>query len=86
MKDPQTDNEKVHLSDLEDRLIQDADGELKEQVLKELVDEAFRLKSERDKGLSPGEFEINDKMITALIAAAEVVDKTWNTHHKKRAD
>ncbi|WOG25691.1 hypothetical protein [Endozoicomonas sp. 8E] len=86
MKDPQTDNEKVHLSDLEDRLIQDADGELKEQVLKELVDEAFRLKSERDKGLSPDEFEINDKMITALIAATEVVDKTWNTHHKKRAD
>ncbi|WP_252176091.1 EscE/YscE/SsaE family type III secretion system needle protein co-chaperone [Endozoicomonas sp. 4G] len=83
MKDPQTDNEKVRLSGLEDRLILDTDGELREQVLQELVDEAFRLKSERDKGLSPDEFETNNKMITALMAAVEVVDKTWNTHHKK---
>ncbi|WP_257282267.1 EscE/YscE/SsaE family type III secretion system needle protein co-chaperone [Endozoicomonas sp. ONNA1] len=84
MKDPQTDSEKIHLSDLEDRLILDTDGELRDKVLKELVDEAFRLKSERDKGLSPDQFETNDKLITALIAATEVVDKTWNRHHKKR--
>ncbi|KEQ18048.1 hypothetical protein [Endozoicomonas numazuensis] len=83
MKDQNTDNEKIHLSDLEDRLILDTQGELREEVLKELVEEAFRLKTARDKGLSPDEFETNDRMITALMAAAEVVDKTWNTHHKK---
>jgi hypothetical protein len=78
-------DQQVHLSDLEDRLILDADGDLREQILKELVDEAFRLKADQGKGLAPDEFEKNSSMIIAALAAAEVVDKTWSKHHKKKS-
>ena len=75
--------DKIHLSDLEDRLVLDADGALRSELLKDLVDEAYRLKGEQGKGLSPDEFEKNSAMITAVLAAAEVVDQTWHKHHQK---
>nr|WP_153767535.1 EscE/YscE/SsaE family type III secretion system needle protein co-chaperone [Endozoicomonas sp. OPT23] len=76
-------NEQVHLSDLEEQLIIDDDGSLREQLLKDLVDEAMQLKSEQNKGLSPDEFDRNSSMITAILAAAEVVEQTWSKHHGK---
>ena len=74
-------DEKIHLSETEDLLKQDKGGEYREKLLKELVDEAFRLKKVQAKGISPEEFDKTSSMITAILAAAEAVDKTWSKHH-----
>lgn len=83
MADKAQNEEPIYLSDTEERLSQDKDGELREELLKALVDEAFRLKSEQGKGLSPEDFEKSDAMITAVLASAEVIDKTWAKYHGK---
>ena len=81
MASQSTNDEKIHLSETEDLLMQDKGGEYREQLLKELVDEAFRLRKEQEKGISPEEFEKSSSMITAVFAAAEAVDKAWQKYH-----
>ena len=73
--------DRIHLSETEERLIQDKDGQYREELLKQLVDEAFRLKKIQEKGISPDEFDQSSTMMTAVLAAAEVVDKTWSKYH-----
>ena len=77
-----TNSETINLSGTEDLLIQDKSGAYREQLLKQLVDEALRLKTLVDKGNAPEEFEKNTSMMLALLAAADVVDHTWEKHHK----
>ncbi|AMO56050.1 hypothetical protein GZ77_04280 [Endozoicomonas montiporae] len=76
-------SEVINLSGTEDLLINDKSGEYREQLLKELMDEAIRLKALVDRGNSPEEFEKNTSMMLALLAAADVVDQTWEKHHKE---
>ncbi|MCW7551918.1 EscE/YscE/SsaE family type III secretion system needle protein co-chaperone [Endozoicomonas gorgoniicola] len=76
-------SETINLSGTEDLLLNDKSGEYREQLLKQLMDEAFRLKTLVDQGIAPNEFEKNTSMMLALLAAADVVDHTWEKHHKQ---
>ena len=69
------------LSTTEERLIQDKEGHYRDQLLNELFSEASRLKSLRDVGAAPENFSKIDSMLTAVVAAMEVVDKGWKQHH-----
>ena len=79
-------SETIHLSGTEDLLLNDKSGEYREQLLKQLMDKAMRLKTLVDQGNSPDEFEKNTSMMLALLAAADVVDHTWEKHHKQSSD
>lgn len=80
-------SEIINLSGTEDLLLNDKSGEYREQLLKQLMDEAFRLKTLVDQGNAPDEFEKNTSMMLALLAAADVVDHTWkNITNSPQAD
>lgn len=83
MADKKNSEETINLSGTEDLLLNDKSGDYREQLLKQLVDEAMRLKALIDKGSSPDEFEKNTSLMLALLAAADVVDHTWEKHHSK---
>ncbi len=84
MTDTQKSDEKIHLSSTEERLIQDKSGTYRQELLQQLYDEAMRLRSKRDKGASPEEFTKIENILTSVVAAAEVVEKSWQKHHKKK--
>ena len=77
--------EKIFLSSIEEHIAQDKDGRFREQVLGMLYTEAVRLKQLKDQGASPDEFARIESVLTALVAAIEVVDKGWQQHHKKKS-
>ena len=83
MTDNNKQDEKIHLSETEERLIQDKDGSYREELLQELYQEATRLKALNDKGASPDDFARIDNVLTGVVAAIEVVEKNWRQHHKK---
>ena len=76
-------DETIRLSETEERLIQDKDGRYREELLQQLYDEALRLKSLSEKGASPDDFAKIDHILTGLVAAIEVVEKSWQQHHGK---
>ena len=77
----QNSEETIHLSGTEDRLLSDKSGEYREQLLKELMDEASRLNALVEKGSAPDKFEKNTSMLVAVLAAADTVSHVWNKHH-----
>ena len=83
MADNNKNEEKIHLSSIEEHLVQDKDGKYREEVLGMLFDEAMRLKSLKDQGASPDDFIRIEHILTGVVAAIEVVDKGWEQHHKK---
>ncbi|OED44444.1 hypothetical protein ACH42_07485 [Endozoicomonas sp. (ex Bugula neritina AB1)] len=84
MTDNHKKDEKVYLSETEERLIQDTDGSYREELLQQLYQEAIRLKALNDKGTSPEDFNKIDHILTGVVAAIEVVEKNWQKHHKKQ--
>ena len=76
-------NETIHLSGTEDLLKRDKNGQYREQLLEQLMNEAHRLKALVDKGSDPESYEQNSSMMAALLAAVDVVDQTWQKHHEK---
>ncbi len=83
MADTKKSEDKIYLSDTEERLVQDKDGRYREELLQQLYQEATRLKSMNDKGASPEDFANIDNILTGIVAAIEVVEKNWQQHHKK---
>ena len=77
--------EKIFLSSIEEHITQDKDGEFREEVLSMLFNEAVRLKGLKDQGSSPDEFARIESLLTAVVAAIEVVDTGWQQHHKKKS-
>ena len=77
--------EKIFLSSIEEHIVQDKDGEFREEVLGMLYGEAVRLKGLKDQGTSPDEFARIEGLLTAVVAAIEVVDTGWQQHHKKKS-
>ena len=73
--------ENILLSTTEEHLIQDKDGTYRDQLLNQLFSEASRLKALKDKGAAPEDFSKIDSLLTAVVAAMEVVDKSWKQHH-----
>lgn len=80
-----TSNEAINLSGTEDLLISDQNGQYRERLLKQLMDEATRLKALTDKGSTPEAFEQNTTMMIALLAAADAIEHTWKKHHTKKS-
>ena len=78
-------DEKIYLSSIEEHLTQDKDGKFREEVLSMLYNEAVRLKGLKDQGSSPDEFTRIEGLLTAVVAAIEVVDTSWQQHHKKKS-
>ncbi len=76
-------DEKIHLSTVEEQLIEDNDGSYRDELLSQLFAEATRLKNLKDKGAAPEDFTKIDNLLTAVVAAMEVVDKNWKQHHAK---
>ncbi|WP_157673567.1 hypothetical protein [Endozoicomonas ascidiicola] len=70
------------LSNTEELLINDVQGQYRDQLLANLFSEASRLKQLRDKGTDPDNFVRIDSLLTSIVAAMEVVDKNWKQHHK----
>lgn len=81
MAEIQKNDEKIHLSTVEEQLIQDSDGSYRDELLSQLFTEATRLKDLKDKGAAPEDFTKIDNLLTAVVAAMEVVDKNWKQHH-----
>ena len=77
--------EKTFLSSIEEHIAQDKDGKFREEVLGMLYGEAVRLKGLKDQGASPDEFARIEGLLTAVVAAIEVVDTGWQQHHKKKS-
>lgn len=77
--------EKIFLSSIEEHIAQDKDGKFREEVMGMLYSEAVRLKALKDQGASPDEFARIESLLTAVVAAVEVVDKGWQQHHKKKS-
>ena len=75
------DNEFVSLSVTEDRLTTDSDGKYKEQLLKQLNDDAENVKKKRNSGLSPDQFACADALVDAIEDAVKVIELTWHKHH-----
>lgn len=82
MADKPRNDDKIHLSSTEELLIKDRDGRYRDQLLQELFSEAARLKSLKDQGAAPEDFSKIDSLLTAVVAAMEVIDKSWKQHHK----
>ena len=83
MRDSKSDEEKIHLSQTEEKLKADKEGEYRDSLMQSLYAEAIRLKALNDKGASPEEFARVESILTGVVAAIEVVEKNWNKHHKK---
>ena len=83
MKESNSGDEKVHLSQTEEQLMADKGGEYRDSLMQSLYAEAIRLKSMNDKGASPEEFARVESILTGVVAAIEVIEKSWNKHHKK---
>ena len=83
MADNNKTEDKINLSETEERLTQDVDGSFREELLHQLYQEATRLKALNDKGTSPEEFAQINSVLTGVVAAIEVVEKNWQQHHKK---
>lgn len=81
MVDKPKNEENILLSTTEEHLIQDKDGTYRDQLLNQLFSEASRLKALKDKGAAPEDFSKIDSLLTAVVAAMEVVDKSWKQHH-----
>ncbi|USE39029.1 MULTISPECIES: hypothetical protein [unclassified Endozoicomonas] len=81
MTDKSKNEENILLSTTEEQLIQDKDGSYRDQILNHLLSEATRLKGLKDKGAAPEDFSKIDSLLTAVVAAMEVVDKSWKQHH-----
>lgn len=75
--------EKDYLSDIEQALVRDNDGQYKDTLLNQLFTEALELKAEKGKGLAPDDYARVDNVLTAVVAAMEVIDKCWTKHHPK---
>ena len=72
----------VSLSLTEDRLSTDTDGQYRQELIDSLNAEAAQLKSSKQGGLSPEEFEQTDALIKALDDAVKVIELTWLKYHK----
>lgn len=72
----------VSLSLTEDRLSTDTDGQCRQELIDNLNAEAANLRSSKQGGLSPEEFERADALINALDDAVKVVELTWLKYHK----
>ena len=81
MTDKTKEKESALLSATEELLLQDQDGSYRDQLLNQLFTEASRLKGLKDKGAAPEDFSKIDSLLTAVVAAMEVVDKSWKQHH-----
>lgn|GEM_PF-6000343 len=81
MTDKTKEKESTLLSATEELLTQDKDGSYRDQLLNQLFSEASRLKGLKDKGAAPEDFSKIDSLLTAVVAAMEVVDKSWKQHH-----
>lgn len=81
MTETSKNDENIHLSTIEEQLIEDKDGTYRDQLLHQLFSEATRLKELKDKGAAPEDFSKIDNLLTAVVAAMEVVDKSWKQHH-----
>ena len=81
MTDKTKEKENVLLSATEELLLKDKDGSYRDQLLNQLFTEASRLKGLKDKGAAPEDFSKIDSLLTAVVAAMEVVDKSWKQHH-----
>ncbi|KEI71561.1 EscE/YscE/SsaE family type III secretion system needle protein co-chaperone [Endozoicomonas elysicola] len=81
MTDKSKNDENIHLSTIEEQLIEDKDGSYRDQLLSQLFSEASRLKGLKDQGAAPEDFSKIDSLLTAVVAAMEVVDKSWKQHH-----
>lgn len=81
MTEKSKNDENIHLSTIEEQLIEDKDGTYRDQLLSQLFSEATRLKGLKDQGAAPEDFSKIDNLLTAVVAAMEVVDKSWKQHH-----
>lgn len=71
----------IRLVEMESRLAADAAGAYRDQLLQRFGAEQQSLKRQIDGGLSPAEFEVAQKLTTALDTAGAVVKKVWQAHH-----
>ncbi|MCY4472100.1 MAG: hypothetical protein OXC07_04680 [Kistimonas sp.] len=76
------DAKQISLSVTEDRLMADANGEYRCQLLEKLAAETRDLKAHRNSGLSPSSFSCADALVKAMEEAAKVVELTWHKHHQ----
>ena len=72
----------ISLSNLEDQLVLDTDGNYKLEVIGKINNELTALKKIKNSGLSPMEYKKNEKVIAALDECIKVIEITWFRHHK----
>ena len=82
MTDKTNNQQEAFLSTIDEKLSQDKDGEYLNTLQEQFFNEATRLKALKDQGASPEDFARIDASLAAVVAAAEVVDKSWKKHHQ----
>ncbi|WP_295540827.1 hypothetical protein [uncultured Thiohalocapsa sp.] len=72
--------------DLEERLRDDADGEMRQRLCDDLDTERQRLSRLLDQGAPPAHAEALKTLIGAYQAAHETVQRVWARFHPTQAD
>jgi type III secretion system YseE family protein len=72
----------INLVEMEERLAGDAAGTYRDQIVARFNNQLQDLKRQIDAGLAPADFEVAQKLNSALTAAVAVVDKVWQRLHK----
>ena len=73
----------LFLSDVEEKLKNDKNGNFRNETIQVLLAEALRLKSLKQQENTPEKYYKINGVLTALVASMEVVDKRWKMFHEK---
>ncbi len=83
MAKQQQNSEEIYISDLEQQLVLDEDGNFRDYLMSQLYDQLLELKKLLNQGTTPDEHNKLELLILAVSAAGETVAKTWQKHHKQ---
>lgn len=72
----------INLTEMEERLAADAAGTYRDQIVARFNNELQDLKRQTDAGLAPADFEVAQKLNSAIAAAVAVVTKVWERLHR----
>ena len=76
----------IYLSDIHEKLMQDKDGALRDQITKVLQGEMNILQKLLKKGVSIQEHKKIISLIHAVASAGDVVGRVWKKQHKKTSN
>ena len=73
--------EQVVLLDMEQKLLDDAAGNYRDQLLEDLNQAASELRRSLQTGASPDEYTTNANLLAAVESATGVVNRVWSKNH-----